>query len=60
MFAEHGLEHGANVIGPVSRPWNARGLTVIDPDGYRLVFATRVGANFGFGRLLRQVVKDGE
>jgi len=30
---------GANVIeGPVDRPWNARDVTIADPDGYRLTF----------------------
>lgn len=29
---------GAVADGPVDRPWNAREITVFDPDGYRLVF----------------------
>lgn len=30
---------GANVLeGPIDRPWNARDVTIADPDGYRLNF----------------------
>jgi|SRR5579859_458363 len=47
-LAEHARRHGANVTGPVDRPWNVHELTVLDPDGYRLVFTTPInpGANF--------------
>lgn len=31
----------AHVDGPVDRPWNAREVTVHDPDGYRLNFTAR-------------------
>jgi uncharacterized glyoxalase superfamily protein PhnB len=29
---------GTIASGPVDQPWNAREITVLDPDGYRLVF----------------------
>jgi len=38
-LAERARTAGANVLeGPVDRPWNARDVTVADPDGYRLNF----------------------
>ncbi len=31
---------GATIVsGPVDRPWNAREVTIADPDGYRLTFS---------------------
>ena len=47
-LAEHARQHGANVSGPVAQPWNVREVTVVDPDGYRLVFTAPIdiGANF--------------
>jgi catechol 2,3-dioxygenase-like lactoylglutathione lyase family enzyme len=47
-LAEHARQHGANVTGPVDQPWNVHELTVLDPDGYRLVFTSpiNIGANF--------------
>ena len=38
-LAERARAAGANVLeGPVDRPWNARDVTIADPDGYRLNF----------------------
>ena len=38
-FATETGSKGASIIsGPVDQPWNAREVTVLDPDGYRLVF----------------------
>ena len=37
--AERARAAGANVLeGPIDRPWNARDVTIADPDGYRLNF----------------------
>jgi len=37
--AEQARAAGATILdGPVDRPWNARDVTIADPDGYRLVF----------------------
>ena len=41
-FAEHPRQHGANVTGPVDQPWNVHEVTVVDPDGYRLVFTSPI------------------
>lgn len=38
-LAERARAAGANILeGPVDRPWNARDVTIADPDGYRLNF----------------------
>jgi catechol 2,3-dioxygenase-like lactoylglutathione lyase family enzyme len=38
-LAERVRAAGATILeGPVDRPWNARDLVVLDPDGYRLTF----------------------
>ncbi|HEY6828575.1 MAG TPA: VOC family protein [Gemmatimonadaceae bacterium] len=38
-LAERARAAGANVLdGPTDRPWNARDVTIADPDGYRLNF----------------------
>ncbi|SRR5579883_615983 len=46
MTAERGevdeiAKRGDNAVieGPVNRPWNTREVVLLDPDGYRLVFA---------------------
>ena len=41
-LAAHARQHGAAVTGPIVQPWNVRELTVLDPDGYRLVFTTPI------------------
>ncbi|HVD62618.1 MAG TPA: VOC family protein [Gemmatimonadaceae bacterium] len=41
-IAEQAKARGATIIdGPVDRPWNARDVTIADPDGYRLNFTAR-------------------
>jgi len=47
-LAAQARAHGAAVTGPLAQPWNVRELTVLDPDGYRLVFTNPVdrGARF--------------
>src|SRR4029078_10505015 len=38
-IATRAREAGAHIVdGPADRPWNARDVTVADPDGYRLTF----------------------
>jgi catechol 2,3-dioxygenase-like lactoylglutathione lyase family enzyme len=53
-FAQHARENGANVTGPVNRPWNVREVTVFDPDGYKLVFTIPLNINLGFDQMLEQ------
>ena len=47
-LAAHARQHGANVTGPIDQPWNVHEVTVLDPDGYRLVFTApiNIGARF--------------
>ena len=56
-FANHARSHGAAVSGPVTQPWNVREVTVIDPDGYRLVFTVPVNIGLGFDKLLEKIEK---
>lgn len=38
-LATRARDAGAEIVdGPVDRPWNARDVTIADPDGYRLTF----------------------
>jgi catechol 2,3-dioxygenase-like lactoylglutathione lyase family enzyme len=57
-FAQHAREHGANVSGPIDRPWNVREVTVLDPDGYRLVFTVPININMKFDEMLERVQKE--
>jgi catechol 2,3-dioxygenase-like lactoylglutathione lyase family enzyme len=57
-FAQHAREHGANVTGPIDRPWNVREVTVLDPDGYRLVFTVPININMRFDEMLERVQKE--
>src|SRR5689334_7833349 len=42
-LAGRAKEYGANIAaGPLDQPWNVRELTVLDPDGYRLVFSAPI------------------
>ena len=37
--ADRARAKGATILdGPIDRPWNARDVTIADPDGYRLTF----------------------
>jgi uncharacterized glyoxalase superfamily protein PhnB len=58
-FAKHVRENGANVIGPIDRPWNVREVTVIDPDGYQLIFTMPIDTNLKFDEVIERV-KDAE
>jgi uncharacterized glyoxalase superfamily protein PhnB len=54
-FAKHARENGATVTGPIDQPWNVREVTVIDPDGYRLIFTVPLNANLAFEDVVEQV-----
>lgn len=45
--------------GPVTRPWNAREIVVVDPDGYRLVFFEPVDVRRSFDDVM-EAVTNGE
>ena len=54
-FARHALENGVHLTGPINQPWNVREVTVLDPDGYKLVFTVPLNINLGFDQVLEQV-----
>ena len=54
-FTRQARENGANVTGPIDQPWNVREVMVIDPDGYRLVFAAPITINMKFDDMLERV-----
>ena len=56
-FARYAREHGANVIGPVDQPWNVREVTVLDPDGYKLIFSMPVNIHLSFDEVIENVQK---
>ena len=57
-FTNHARENGADVSGPIDQPWNVREVTVLDPDGYKLVFTVPLHVNLAFDRMLEQVSND--
>ena len=40
--------------GPLDRPWNVRELTILDPDGYQLVFTASLNTNLGFDEVVKR------
>ena len=53
-FAEQARESGANVTGPIDQPWNVREVTVLDPDGYQLIFTIPLNVNLRFEQVIEQ------
>lgn len=53
-FAKHAREHGAQVTGPISQPWNVREVTVLDTDGYKLIFTVPLNINLGFDKVIER------
>ncbi len=54
-FAKYAQEHGANVTGPINQPWNVREVTVLDPDGYKLIFTMPINLNLSFNEVIERV-----
>jgi hypothetical protein len=54
-FAERARAFGARVKGPDERPWNAREVEVIDPDGYVLLFTEPLDTTKEFDQVLAQI-----
>lgn len=54
-FASHVRSRWAHVEGPITQPWNACELYVIDPDGYRLAFVQQANANLGIEDVVARV-----
>lgn len=59
-FARHARENGATVIGPIDQPWNVREVTVLDPDGYKLIFTVPLNTNLTFDEVVEQARKGNE
>lgn len=57
-FAKHARESGAPVTGPVDQPWNVREVTVIDPDGYKLIFTMPININLAFEEVIERVKRE--
>ena len=53
-FARHACENGASVTGPIDQPWNVREVTVLDPDGYKLIFTMPINLNLSFEEVIEQ------
>lgn len=54
-LAEQAKRLGANIVsGPLDQPWNVRELTVLDPDGYRLIFTAPLNIGLGFDKVLER------
>jgi catechol 2,3-dioxygenase-like lactoylglutathione lyase family enzyme len=54
-LAEQAKAGGANIAsGPLDQPWNVRELTILDPDGYRLVFTAPLNTNLGFDEVIKR------
>ena len=56
-FAKHVKDQGANVVGPVDQPWNVREVTVLDPDGYKLIFSMPINLNLSFDEVIERTKK---
>jgi catechol 2,3-dioxygenase-like lactoylglutathione lyase family enzyme len=54
-LASHVGSQWGNFEGPITQPWNARELYVIDPDGYRLAFVQQANAGLGIQDVVEQV-----
>ena len=57
-FANYVRENGANVSGPIDQPWNVREVTVLDPDGYKLIFSMPININLSFDEVIEHVRND--
>lgn len=49
------VSRGSTTNGPVDQPWNAREITVLDPDGYRLVFTQPIDKHKSMEELVDNV-----
>ncbi len=60
VLAEQAKINGANIVsGPIDQPWNVREVTILDPDGYRLVFTAPININLSMETTLERVVNSG-
>ena len=55
VFAKSARENGAKVTGPIDQPWNVREVTVLDPDGYKLIFSMPINLDLSFDKVIERV-----
>src|SRR5215207_595232 len=53
-FAKHARENNARVTGPTDQPWNVREVTLLDPDGYKLVFMVPINLSLSFEEVIER------
>ncbi len=54
-LADQAKAGGADIAsGPLDQPWNVRELTILDPDGYQLVFTAPLNTNLGFDEVVKR------
>ena len=52
-LAQQAKAYGANIVsGPLDQPWNVCELTILDPDGYRLVFTAPLNTDLSFDQVI--------
>lgn len=60
-LVERAKARGANILsGPLDQPWNVRELTILDPDGYLLVFTAPLNTDLSFDEMIGNVVSGGK
>jgi uncharacterized glyoxalase superfamily protein PhnB len=60
-LAEQAMANGANIVaGPLDQPWNVREVTILDLDGYRLVFTAPINTNLSFDEMIENALDGGE
>ena len=43
------------MTGPIDQPWNVREVTVLDPDGYVLIFSMPINMKLSFDEVIEHV-----
>ena len=58
-LAKQARARGANIMsGPLDQPWNVREMTILDPDGYRLVFTAPLNVDLSFDEVVGNTAGD--
>lgn len=56
QLAHQARSNNANIVdGPTNKPWNARELTILDPDGYRLTFTQVISSDMAMDIVLDHI-----
>lgn len=59
-LAKQAKAGGANIVsGPLDQPWNVRELTILDPDGYHLVFTAPLNVDLSFDEVIGNAMNSG-